>query len=247
MRGMSQIGKDIQHGLNSDDHASHTPCSKAAESSLAYQHQVIENLVRSERAMKRRYHDLHNAIEFAQPRDVFSATINTSVHIATDRGIDDFSPQYPEPPPTVKPRTLVGELLLCFQLLNDLLGYHLAITNYSDISSHGYDNLRSALEKIQAAEQKRLEEEYSDAHIYVKAEAAKNVKTRLRELAKAGYLKKRIIEQDVLKVTATEGNVPATKPEKLPLGNVPVDQEQAVPVSGSNASGSHGYLPNGVV
>lgn len=130
--------------------------------------------------MKHKYYSLQMAIENQSPPPPFNAAINTSVEMPTSRGIDK-SPQHLEvaSPPVVKPRTLIRELLLCFQLLNDLLGHHVAVTKCSEVSFLGYEELRIALENIQRVEMKRLEAEYGDALIYIKVEAARNLHTRL--------------------------------------------------------------------
>ena len=175
-----------------------TSRSKTAESSLASQQHLIERMARSERAANRRYHSLVRAIENRSSSPSFNTSIIMAADITTSRGIVD-TPQHVEPstPPAVKPRTLIGELLLCFQLLNDILGYHMAVTKYGELSLLGYDELRLALEKIQNAEMKRLEAQYGDASIYIKSEAAQNLHIRLRELARAGHLKQRVHEDVV--------------------------------------------------
>jgi hypothetical protein len=149
--------------------------------------------------MKQRYHSLQVAIEYQDPPPAFDAYFSkASVEFSTSRGFDNPpTPQYVEPasPPLVKPRTLVGELLLCFQLLSDLLGYHVAVTKCSELSSLGYDELREMVEKVKATEMRRLEADFGNAPIYTKAEAAQNLHTRLRELARVGYLKKRLHEE----------------------------------------------------
>lgn len=178
--------------------------------------------------MKRKYYSLAMAIEDQRPPPAFNTTtINMSAEVMTARGIAD-SPQHLEPasPPVVKPRTLIGELLLCFQLLNDIVGYHMAVMEYTELSVMGYSDLRIALEKIQLAELKRLEAEYGDTSIYIKSEAAQNLHTRLRELARAGYLEQRVHEDPVLsrKMKASDERiapVPSTEaPESIQIEEV---------------------------
>jgi hypothetical protein len=154
--------------------------------------------------MKQKYYYLQMAIENQSSRPSFSAAINTSVEVTTTRGLDEL-PQRLEPvnPPVVKPQTLIWELLLCFQLLNDLLGYHMAVTKLSELSSLGYEKLRVALEETHHAEMKRLDAEYVDAPVYLKAEAAQDLHTRLRELARAGYLGQRFHEDATLNKAGT--------------------------------------------
>jgi hypothetical protein len=78
---------------------------------------------------------------------------------------------------------------LCFHLLNDLLGHHVAVTKSSELSW-----LTQTLERAQKMEMKRLEVNFHEASPELKAEAARNLHARLRELARVGYLKKRVLE-----------------------------------------------------
>lgn len=167
---------------------------KAADSSFAYQKHLIESLARSEQETKHRYLALQKAIEDQKTGPVLNAFMNTSVQITGTKDMGIMSPPTDAEVPTtpvVHDRTIVGELLLCFQLLNDVLGYHMAISNLSKLSSMGYDQLRITLEKIHKKELNTLKEEFSAAPTYIKAEAAQNLENRLRELARAGYLKER--------------------------------------------------------
>ena len=109
------------------------------------------------------------------------ATYGCSAQVPFDRTID---------PPPVKRQALIEELLLCFQLLNDILGYHLAVSKLSDNAALGYDDLRGALVRIQDQEFRRLEAQHMEAPIYVRAEAVKNLQTRLRELARGGFYRR---------------------------------------------------------
>lgn len=115
-------------------------------------------------------------------------------------------------PPAVRPKTLIGELLLCFQLLNDILGYHVAVTQPSALSSTGYYELQKALEKVQLVELKRLGNEFANATLYTKAEAARNLHTRLKELAKVGYLAQRDMREDLL-----DNRVPGPPERPMPM------------------------------
>tara|TARA_R110002060_G_scaffold17775_1_gene24620 strand:- start:89 stop:280 length:192 start_codon:yes stop_codon:yes gene_type:complete len=54
----------------------------------------------------------------------------------------------------------------------------------------GYDDLRGALARIQDQEFRRLEAQHMEAPIYVRAEAVKNLQTRLRELARGGFYRR---------------------------------------------------------
>ena len=91
--------------------------------------------------------------------------------------------------PAIKHQTLIGELLLCFQLLNDVLGHHLAASKLSELSSLGYEQLRLTLERIYTEEINRLSENFANASKDAKAEAVENLEARLKELARAGILK----------------------------------------------------------
>ena len=153
--------------------------------------------------MKQRYYSLQMTIDNQSTPSIFNtfAAASVSISAATQsRGIDDFRspsplPQYqktPTPPPVVKTKTLVGELLLCFHLLNDLLGHHVAVTKSSELSL-----LTQTLERVQKMEMKSLEVEFYEASPELKAEAARNLQARLRELARVGYLKWRVLEDAI--------------------------------------------------
>ncbi|KAK0105889.1 hypothetical protein ONS95_004402 [Cadophora gregata] len=225
---------------------------KAAQSSLIYQKHVIENLARSERDMNRRYINMQRALEFeAIDRDFYS-TMNSSVHVSTSREIRADSAFMAKPtsikrsvpieaeaksplaeiidnPPAVKPRTLVGELLLCFQLLNDILGYHMAVSKLSDLSASGYDDLRGALCRVHDKELKKMEAQHADAPIYVRAEAAKNLQTRLRELVRAGLLAKRETDLKEDLGTAPEKVLGSKPVETIPAEKHPVTNDSSNP------------------
>jgi hypothetical protein len=191
MLGMYQAGK--KPFLSSDEACLPLmPHSKLAQSSLAYQQHLIESLARSERTTKRNYVALQKAIEDSETQSIIHTTINTAVQIATTEKITD-------PPheagrglelsaPIVKYDTRIGELLLCFQLLNHLLAYHATARKEGDLPTPGYDELRSLIEKTQGSDIKDLEAEYVYAHAKVQEEAAKNVQDRLRELTEAASL-----------------------------------------------------------
>lgn len=106
-------------------------CSQSAE----YQKYIIESLARSERAMKKKYYALQHAIESQISQPSWSnPTISTMVHVTSSRGITSTAASTTpdarvpdESPPVIRPQTLVAELLLCFQLLNDLLGYQMLV------------------------------------------------------------------------------------------------------------------------
>lgn len=155
-----------------------------------YQQHLIESMARSEREMKRRCLSLQNAIEYQNEERGFNPMINTAVHIDGGQDLSHTSGRQPRTTPFAKPRVLIGELLLSFQLLNDILGYHLAITEQSELSSLGYDELRTILSKIHTAEIQRLKAEYSSTSDNAKAEALQSLRTRLGELARSGLLTK---------------------------------------------------------
>ena len=202
------------------------PHRKLAQSSLAYQQHLIESLARSERTTKRNYVALQKAIEDGETQSIIHTTINTAVQITTTEKITD-------PPheagrglelsaPIVKYDTRIGELLLCFQLLNHLLAYHATARKEGDLPTLGYDELRNLIEKTQGSDIKDLEAEYVYAHAKVQEEAAKNVQDRLRELTKSASLKGRSykpappppeIERPKMK-GATRGSVPEPRKQR---------------------------------
>jgi hypothetical protein len=165
------------------------PHSKLAESSLAYQQHLIESLARSERTTKRNYLALQKAIEDGETQQTIHTTINTAVQITTTERVTDLPHEAArglEPnAPIVRYDTRIGELLLCFQLLNHLLAYHSTARKEGDLPAPEYDELRSLIGKIQGSDIKHLEAEYVYAHAKIQEEAAKNVHDRLRELTEA--------------------------------------------------------------
>jgi hypothetical protein len=94
--------------------------------------------------------------------------------------------------PILRYDTRIGELLLCFQLLNHLLAYHASARKEGDLPTPGYDELRSLIEKIQGSDIKHLEADYVYAHAKVQEEAAKNVQDRLRGLTEAASLENKM-------------------------------------------------------
>jgi hypothetical protein len=168
------------------------PHSKLAESSLAYQQHLIESLARLERTTKRNYLALQKAIEDGETQQIIHTTINTAAQITTIERVTDPPHEaargLEQNAPMVRYDTRIGELLLCFQLLNHLLAYHATVRNEGDLPTPGYDELRSLIEKIQGSDIKPLEAEYVYAHAKVQEEAAKNVQDRLRELTEAASL-----------------------------------------------------------
>lgn len=148
--------------------------------------------------MKRKYLTLLNAVDNQSYPGISNIEINTAVHMSPDRSLEGQplgNLQLPNPP-ILKPQMLVGELLLCFKLLNDLLGYNMNVVKYSN-PSFRYENLRSALEEAHQTELKRLEEEYGGASIHIQVEAAENIQARIQGLAKAGYVRKKSIQEDL--------------------------------------------------
>jgi hypothetical protein len=84
-------------------------------------------------------------------------------------------------------KPLVGELILCFNLVHNLLNHHLSLVSNS-LQYKTYVGLRKAVESAHEAELTWLEESYGDGAFQIGAEAARNVvhlKSRLRELARA--------------------------------------------------------------
>ncbi|TVY14541.1 hypothetical protein LARI1_G007302 [Lachnellula arida] len=180
---------------------------KAADSSFAYQKHLIESLARSEQETKRRYHALQMAIESEKSERGLNAFISTSVHVTGASGMDTMSQPSETPAvPAIKHETLVGEILLCFQLLNDVLGNNLAVSTLSELSSLGYEHLRLTLERIHTEEINQLNEDFANASNHAKAEAVKNLEARLKELVRAGILKGQKQEENT-----TEGNQNTTE------------------------------------
>ncbi|TVY43307.1 hypothetical protein LCER1_G008650, partial [Lachnellula cervina] len=180
---------------------------KAADSSFAYQKHLIESLARSEQETKRRYHALQMAIESENSERGLNAFISTSVHVTEASGMDTMSQPSETPAvPAVKHETLIGELLLCFQLLNDVLRHHSAVSKLSELSSLGYEQLRLTLEGIHTEEINRLNEDFANASNHAKAEAVKNLEARLKELARASISNGQKQEENI-----TEGNKNTTE------------------------------------
>lgn len=147
---------------------------KVAESPLAYQEHLIESLARSERASKRKYLALKKSLEDETPQIGPTATIN-AVQILPTRDIGRRQSNSPESPlvsSSVKRRTLIGEILLCYTVLMDLLQYKHVIMvpglQSSSIAMHC--SARDSLE--------RLKSDYGDVSDDIRTEAANNLQAR---------------------------------------------------------------------
>lgn len=169
---------------------------KAAESSLVYQQHLIERLARSERATRRKYLALETALE-NEYSQIGLMAMNTSALVPPAREIDPSRPpsveESPNHPP-VKPRTLIGEIRLCFRVLNDLLGYKEDIMKQRKMESSSLSNFLKAWYSFQEPELTRLDNVYGVATDDVRMEAAKNVEARLKDLARDDSSKLRFVE-----------------------------------------------------
>lgn len=67
----------------------------------------------------------------------------------------------------------------------------MATSNLSRLSSLGLEQLRDTLDEFHAKKLNALREKFDNTPAHVKAEAAKNLELRLKELARVGHLKKR--------------------------------------------------------
>lgn len=157
------------------------------ESSFEYQKHLIESLACSERATRFKYHELQRAIENKSTDEDFDVTTSTSV-TTQEKGLD-FESLINRSPPEAKPKVTIGELLLCFQLLNELLKSHLAIFKSTERSPTScpaiYEEFSVHLENLNRAELQRLEKEHGGASRHMKVEAAIKLQARLDELANA--------------------------------------------------------------
>jgi hypothetical protein len=158
-----------------------TSCSKETKSSLAYHQELIKSFARSERAMQRKYDSLQAASESQSFPQMSSMNAVTLPQLSVTKELDASSNDLEElSAPSVRPRTLIGELLLCFQLLHDLLNHHQTIRVYSTASIRNYDQLRLALTRIQIDEENQLTVEHGGAQNYDRAKAVQSLQTRLR-------------------------------------------------------------------
>lgn len=199
--------------------------------------------------MKQKYYALQNAIEAQQTPQapVLNATDNTAVHVTRSRGLENESPtdgafsiatrrEKQDLPPNIKPQTLIAELLLCFQLLNDLLGYQMLV-----MQGEVENRLTSQHDEILNAVRigVRL---YDNAPPHEKAEAAQNVQLRVREIIRNRYLKPRMIEAPSRKEEKTSADTMQYSLDMLPSaamarsyeesGNTGQNEEHVGPMKG---------------
>jgi hypothetical protein len=161
---------------------------------MEYQKELIESLSRSEREAKNKYLALQKRIESSESNET---TVQGS------RGVDDVLPQAPppytvntvlsptrvpnQPPPGKEPDSnpLVGELILCFNMVHNLLTQHLTlVSNATQYKT--YTQLRKTIESANEAELDWLEEKFGEGAFQIGIEAARNavhLQSRLRELA----------------------------------------------------------------
>ncbi|CZR63652.1 uncharacterized protein PAC_13549 [Phialocephala subalpina] len=158
-----------------------------AASSLQYQKQIIESLARSEHAMKRRYYALKHALEGHTSGGTLNATINSSVNTMASRDTDDEPPEYQHPSPAAKISNPVGELLLCFRLISDLLEHHSTTTKDGSLADPNPDVFQEALNLIRKMEIHKLEQLYGDQPNHAKVQSLKNIQTRLRGLVQPSH------------------------------------------------------------
>jgi hypothetical protein len=181
---------------------------KATSATLGYQKYAIEGLARSARAADLKYHELQRTIKAASGQDhdlshfenlsrattFVAQSAASSSHeegilnrsfTSTDQQVekhDDLAPK-----PDSKP--LIGELILCFNLVHNLLSYHLGAAANSAMYKN-YLTLRRAVETAHETELEFLEKQYGDTAYVIGAEAARNallLQKRLRELARAKH------------------------------------------------------------
>lgn len=161
------------------------------ESSFEYQKHLIESLARSERATRRKYYELQMAIEGRGTDEDFDVVISTS-SVTPTRVRDLETPENHSS--ELKNKLLIGELLLCFQLLNELLRSHMAISKDTEGSPTIYKEFNSHLEKLNQTELQRLKKEHGDTSMFMMVAAARNLQTRLGELVNAsGSVTKRAV------------------------------------------------------
>ncbi|KAG9233068.1 hypothetical protein BJ875DRAFT_496955 [Amylocarpus encephaloides] len=159
---------------------------KEVESSFEYQRQLIESLARSERVTRRRYEALQQALEGREKGiDGMGPFITANVDISASPGLD--GEDHKAIPPA---DTSIGELLLSFQLLNEVL-------ESQGSGTTSYENLRLELDKFHRSEIRRLQGLHGGSAQYVQAEAGRNVQARLQQLARGGCLQESRPQEDI--------------------------------------------------
>ncbi|KAE8446447.1 hypothetical protein EG329_011910 [Mollisiaceae sp. DMI_Dod_QoI] len=176
---------------------------KETESSLEYQKQIIESLARSERAMKRRYYALQHALEDQSSLGAFNASVNTSVNISTTRDIDEAPPSYRHPSLAASSSIPVGELLLCFRLIHDLLERYPAVT----LSDTNYEAIREALVVLQEIEVSKIEKQYSEQPAAARIKAMRNIQHRLQNLVRTKNIARRLSNVSAFKGVSSDSEV----------------------------------------
>jgi hypothetical protein len=175
---------------------------------LDYQKDAIESLARSAHAADIKYQVLQTAIKATALKQKQSALTDNfsraSTIVVRTVTVDEHEPQNrdtsfdsmashkesagSEKTTEVDSKPLIGELILCFNLVHNLLGYHIGVaTNTAMYKS--YLTLRRALESAHETELDSREGQYGDTAYAIAAEAAKNallLQRRLRELARHG-------------------------------------------------------------
>lgn len=151
--------------------------------------------------MKKRYADMQKTLQYTNSDGTVSALINTSVNMNFYREVTaqqptaerEVTPEQPShlniqgdlgPSPTTKDGSVLGELLLCIQLLNDILKSHLTATaSRSPMSpTYVYDSLANILSTITRRETHSLDND--DGSDRLKAEASTNLRIRLRKVVR---------------------------------------------------------------
>jgi hypothetical protein len=173
-------------------------CSKRDQESLAYRKTVIENLSWREREATRNYRELQRLVQASEAQ--LRQTIFLNGVVTTENVTSPFPPyedatdtrskveitdtsSLPTRPDHSRPH--IGELVLLFNLVQNLLNHHINNVT-SSLQYKSYLQLRKATESAHEAELELLEKDHGEAAFRIGAEAARNaifLQLRLRELA----------------------------------------------------------------
>ncbi|CAG8972612.1 hypothetical protein HYALB_00005381 [Hymenoscyphus albidus] len=165
------------------NYAGSISCRREMEVSFDHQKHLIENLARSEEATRRKYLDLERAFERSTctefDGDVLPPTASPSKHPNFEKS------ENPRPvgPSELKSKIQMRELLLCFRLLNDLLGSTSELSKKFQDSSAVFEDFKTHLKKLLQTELQQLDKEniVSDE---INLGASRNIQTRLETLTR---------------------------------------------------------------
>lgn len=130
------------------------------------------------------------ALEYQEPPPPFNTLFSDSISPNSSRGLDvQLGPDAStakDPPANVRPppasQALVYELLLCFNLLNEVLPHHIATRKSMGHATSDYDELQITTNNLKIQEVKSLEYYPADISSQIQSQAAQRLAFRLEKL-----------------------------------------------------------------